>query len=491
MAIKRQSAILIHTGKFELPVTTTTMKFGKVHFNFCFALLALFVSGCQSTDKTAEMSLIKVSPDNRFLMQENGDPFFWLGDTGWLLLNKLNRKEATRYLEDRKAKGFNVIQVMVLHTVSAVNAYGDSALVHKDVSQPLITNGSSFEDSAEYDFWDHVDFIIDKAEENQLYMALVPVWGSNVKAGYVKEDEAKVYARFLADRYKDQMNIIWLNGGDIFGSDSTRIWKAIGTTLKEIDKNHLVTFHPRGRTQSSAWFHAEPWLDFNMFQSGHRRYDQDTASSELRYGEDNWRYVAVDYEHEPMKPTLDAEPSYEGIPQGLHDPTQPLWKDHDVRRYAYWSVFAGACGYTYGHNSVMQMLKQGDTSRAYGATELWHDALDAPGATQMVHLKNLMLSRPYFGRVPDQTLIHANGERYDYQVATRGENYAFIYTYNGKNIHAALGKLAGAQVKASWYDPRNGKTEVIGMFENKGIHEFDPPGDPKDGNDWVLIIDSM
>ena len=44
--------------------------------------------------------------------------------------------------------------------------------------------------------------------------------------------------------------------------------------------------------------------------------------------------------HDSLKPVLDAEPSYEGIPQGLHDPAQPRWRDCDVRRYGYWSVFA-------------------------------------------------------------------------------------------------------------------------------------------------------
>lgn len=454
-------------------------------------IMMLWCSSCTPTDKTTLMPLIKVSENGRFLITENNEPFFWLGDTGWLLLNKANREEAIQYLEDRKEKGFNVIQVMVLHTVSAVNTYGDSALINKNAAHPRITNGSSFEDSVQYDFWDHVDFVIDRAAENGLYMALVPVWGSNVKAGYVKEDEAEIYAEFLPARYKNKKNIVWLNGGDTFGNEATNIWKSIGNTLKKNDTNHLVTFHPRGRTQSSTWFHTEPWLDFNMFQSGHRRYDQDTSSAELRYGEDNWRYVNTDYNKDPVKPTLDAEPSYEGIPQGLHDSTQPVWKDHHVRRYAYWSVFAGACGYTYGHNSVMQVLKPGDTSSAYGAKEFWFDAWDAPGASQMAHLKNLMLSRPYFDRIPDQTLIATQGERYDYQVATRGETYAFIYTYNGKSIHVNMGKINGREVKASWYDPAKGETKELGTFENSGTREFDPPGDMKDGNDWVLIIDSL
>lgn len=285
--------------------------------------------------------------------------------------------------------------------------------------------------------------------------------------------------------------MIWLNGGDTFGSDSTATWNIIGSTLNEKDPNHLITFHPRGRTQSSAWFHNEPWLDFNMFQSGHRRYDQDTAKAELRYGEDNWRYVEADYNETPIKPTLDGEPSYEGIPQGLHDATQPLWTDNAVRRYGYWSVFAGAAGYTYGHNAIMQMYKSTDDEGAFGNAKVWTDALDDPGAQQMIHLKNLMLSQPYFIRVPDQSLIADQGERYDYQAATRGENYAFIYSYNGRNIQVNMGKIAGEEVNASWFSPRNGEVTELGSFSNEGLQTFDPPGEQEEGNDWVLVLETI
>ena len=454
-------------------------------------IIVAMLSGCAQKNERMDTPLLKVSSNGRFFVEQDGEPFFWLGDTGWLLLSKLNREETVRYLDDRKAKGFNVIQVMVLHTVSAINAYGDSALVDRLVESPDTTQGNSFDDPQQYDFWDHVDYVVGQAGERGLYMALVPVWGSNVKAGHVSESAAEAYARFLAQRYKARKNIVWLNGGDIKGSDSINVWRKIGATLKANDANHLVTFHPRGRTQSSAWFHDEPWLDFNMFQSGHRTYDQDTAAAELRYGEDNWRYVSADYLREPVKPTFDGEPSYEGIPHGLHDASQPRWKDQDIRRYAYWSVFSGGGGYTYGNNSVMQMLKPCDTTSAYGATEPWTDAINAPGAAQMVHLKTWMLSRPYFERVPDQTLIAEQGERYNYQAATRGDTYAFIYTYNGRNITINMGKIKGDDVKASWFDPRTGKTETIGTFANNGVHAFDPPGNNEDGNDWVLILDSV
>ncbi|MGD9929216.1 MAG: glycoside hydrolase family 140 protein [Mangrovibacterium sp.] len=458
---------------------------------FLLISLALLLFSCSTEVKQEKgMSLLKVSADGRSFTHENGDPFFWLGDTGWLLFSKLNREEAVSYLTDRQEKGFNVIQVMVLHSVGAKNSYGDSALVSQSVAQPLVTEGSSFENPDEYDYWDHMDYVISEAEKRNLYMALVPVWGGNVRGGFVSRDEAKVYGEFMANRYKNQSNIIWLNGGDVPGADSIQTWKILGNALRANDPNHLITFHPRGRTQSSMWFHNEEWLDFNMFQSGHRRYDQD--DTELNYGEDNWRFVETDYNLKPVKPTLDGEPSYEGIPQGLHDTLQPFWNDADVRRYAYWSVFAGACGYTYGHSAVMQFYRPEDTGAAYGAKKYWTEAINDPGAAQMVHVKNLMLSRPYFERVPDQSLVADQpGDKYDYQLATRGKNYAFIYTYNGKNIRVNMGKIEGEQVKANWFNPRNGEVAEIGTFPNSGVQEFDPAGEPADGNDWVLMLDSV
>lgn len=320
-------------------------------------------------------------------------------------------------------------------------------------------------------------------------MALVPVWGTNVKNGWVTKSEAEKYIRFLANRYKNNWNIIWLNGGDIKGSDSISVWKTIGTTIRSIDRNHLMTFHPFGRTTSSTWFHNESWLDFNMFQSGHRSYEQDTASSEHKFGPDNYKFIQMDYNKEPIKPTLDGEPSYEYIPYGLHDTSQPRWTDNDTRRYAYWEVFAGGAGYTFGHNSVMQMHKPGDSTPAYGSKKYWKDAINDPGAQQMIHLKKLMVSKPYFERVPDQSLINGDqGERYDYIVATRGKEYALIYTYNGRNFSVNMGKIAGERTSASWYNPRNGSTHSAGTLNNSGVIEFDPPGEKKDGNDWILVL---
>lgn len=451
--------------------------------------IVLFTQLCNKT-MAQPLAPIKISPNHHYFITEDKTPFFWLGDTGWLLFIKLNREEVIKYLDDRKEKGFNVIQVMVLHdTKHAVNVYGDSALINGNPSMPKTTTGNDFKNKEQYDFWNNVDFVIDEAAKRGIYMGLVPIWGSNVKSGFVNEKQAADFGTFLAKRYKNKSNIVWLNGGDIMGSDKIEIWNALGNALRKNDPNHLITFHPRGRAQSSTWFHNASWLDFNMFQSGHKDYEQDTVTP--RMGEDNYKYVNTDYVLKPTKPTIDGEPVYEKIPHGLHDTLATLWNDNDVRRYAYWSVFAGGAGFTYGHSAVMQFFN-GVGAAAYGAKQKWTDALNDPGAKQMHFLKDLMLSKPYLDRIPDQTLIADNtGEKYDYLIATRGRDYAFIYTATGKKISVNMGKLKEDNLYASWYNPRNGDYTKIGTFVNKGQHEFTPPGEDKYGNDWVLVLESV
>jgi hypothetical protein len=452
-------------------------------------LLLLILSSSQAQQK---LPLLKVSPNGRFFQTEDGKPFFWLGDTGWLLFGKCKKEEAIQYLDIRQAQGFNVIQVMVLHTLRMTDAYGDSALIDKNIANPYIAQEESLGRRLEYDYWDNIDFVITEAEKRGIYIALVPIWGGNVKDGKVTAKQAESYAKFLALRYKKRNNIIWMNGGDIKGSEGLEVWEAIGKTLKKYDPAHLVTYHPRGRYSSSDWFHSESWLDFNMFQSGHRTYEQDTSRNEKNhFGEDNWKYVNIDYKLKPVKPTIDGEPSYENIPHGLHDSLQPRWKAADLRRYAYWSVFAGGAGFTYGENAVMQFNTKGDNGANYGVSKNWKEAVHSPGAEQMHNLNKLMLSRSsYFDRVPAQEIITDNTkDKYDYILATKGKKFAMAYTYTGINFKVDMSKLGFKTSRISWYDPSKGEATSVEAGDDQGVREFDPPGEPGNGHDWVLIIE--
>jgi len=427
---------------------------------------------------------LKVSDNHRFLQFENGKPFFWLGETAWLLPSRSNREEAGYFVGETAKNGFNVIQISVLHGVTAINAYGSWAL-------PNGFDFSNIDKKGEYNYWQHVDFIVQEAQKNGVYIGIVCVWGGNVKAGLLSVDDAKKYGQFLAERYKKYPNIIWIIGGDQPGSIKPEVWEALATSIKSIDKDHLMTYHPFGRTMSATWFNNSSWLDFNMFQSGHRRYGQINGdgdkSIEPNTEEDNWRFAEKSLAMQPVKPVLDAEPSYEDIPQGLHDFTQPRWKAEDVRRYAYWSVFAGSFGHTYGNNSTMQMLHPG-YSPAYGATKPWWESIHDPGCQQMKYLKALISAFPYFDRVPDQSVIAgANGVQYERVIATRGNDYILVYNYTNRQTEIDLTKISGAKKKAWWMNPMDGALEYIGEFTN-GKQPFIHKSGSHIGNDKVLII---
>jgi hypothetical protein len=437
-----------------------------------------------------ENGKLKVSENGRYLQHENGEPFFWLGDTGWLLFQRLNRDEVKQYFENRSEKGFNVIQSIFFQFYSDKNAYGHTPFAPNDITKPIHTPGKDPNDSTQYDYWDHVEYIVDMAAEYGIYIAMVPTWRDLVnKDDNMTPEKAESFASHLGSYFKDKPNIIWVNGGSSNADIKIEIWETLGATIKKNAPDHLVTFHPFGRMQSSAWFQNSTWLDVNMFVSGHRNYQQDNTTK--KYGEDNWRYVLDDLSKTPVKPTLDGEPSYEDLPQGLHDPMQPYWDSSDVRRYAYWSVFGGACGHVYGQNSVRQIHIAGVNKAESGAKLSFFEALDAPGSFQMQHVKNLILSRPYFERVDDQSVVSGDeGDKYDRIMVTRGNDYLMAYTFTGREFTIQMGKISGGKVNAWWYDTRTGEAYKIGEFNNIGTVRFDPPGTKYNGNDWVLVLDN-
>ena len=440
-----------------------------------------------------ENGKLMVSANNRFLQFENGKPFFWLGDTGWLLPERLDRNEAEYYLKRCREAGYNMVQIQVMNDTPTYNIYGQPSLIDEWNFEGINRKGV-------YGYWDHLDYIISQAERNGIYIGMVAIWGSQVKAGKIDVEGAKKYGRFLANRYKNRPNIIWIMGGDIQGDIHPEVWQALATTIKSIDKNHLMTYHPRGRYTSAKWWSKASWLDFHTFQSGHRKYGQRMGNKDYPIPDDTeedvWMYVDSTWAYQPIKPVLDDEPSYEDIPKGLHDPNEETWKDYDVRRYAYWSVFAGSCGHTYGHNAIMQMLKPG-YSTSYGKEDeikTWYQALDAPGFSQMKHLKNLILSFPYFERIPDQSVIVGkNGTKYNRLIATRGNDYLMIYNYNSVPMTVDLRKISGDKKNVWWFDAATGTLTYIGEYDSKTItfnqqNEHRSKGKIKDG--VLIAIDS-
>lgn len=464
-----------------------------------FCLLLAAISG---------LAQIRVSDNHRFLADQSGRPFFWLGDTDWELFHRMTREETDEFLETRRKQGFNVIQAVALAEFNGLrqpNRYGDWPLNNEDPTQLAITPGNDPKNAYEYDYWDHVDYVIDKIIEKGMYVGLLPTWGDKVAHMWgegpivFNEQNAEVYAKTIAIRYKEKKNnIIWILGGDrptVYKSskegtekqyDDRPVWRAMAKAIEEVlGKDAFITYHPYGAHSSSDDIHEDEWLDMNAFQSGHGSRDAEA-----------WTLVSKDLALKPLKPVLDMEPCYEDHPVNPWDGKwtragRGYFSAYDVRARIYRSVFAGASGVTYGHHHIWQFMNPelnppintGDT------VIVWKQASEAAAANQMKHLKDLMLSRPYFVRLPDQSIILSNhGTGYkDLLMATRDANntYAFIYLPQNQPVTVDVSRISGGTKKVYWFSPETGKV-VPGADAKSGQRTFTPP---KEGKDWVLVID--
>ncbi len=435
--------------------------------------------------KPWENGVLRVKENGRYLMNGN-KPFFWMGDTAWLLFQKLSLEETRIYLKNRKEKGFNIILVDFIHNEEQRNRNGSRAILGNNFDKPDL----------EGDYWSHIDKVMNLAEEMGLYMGILPVWGSSViKGGALNRGNVDTYVRFIAERYQKYPNLVWILGGDVRGDVNETVVDRMGELLRKLNPDKLIGYHPFGRTSSSMWHHNKTWLDFNMFQSGHRRYDQaslgawdDNAVKDEYYGEDSWRYVQRDYAMEPLKPTIDGEPSYEHILQGLHDETQPYWQTADVRRYAYWSVFAGAFGHTYGDNSIMQFFREDEKKGAFGVKDSWNMGLHHPGSSQMSHLFKLMSEVDFtVGYSAEALLVGKQEEKYGYISIFAGENFIFCYTYSRKSFTLKLTKYQDKLMEAFWFDPETGIKSFIGEVSQTELYKVVVPGKDYD-KDYVLAL---
>ena len=116
-----------------------------------------------------ERGVLHVSENGRYFM-EGEKPFFWLGDTAWLMLQKLNEEDMRTYLRNRKEKGYNVIQTVLVHTLPGVSESGCSL-------------APGMKNVTEKPYWEFVEKALDMAQEMGLYLGLLPAGGSLVKDG--------------------------------------------------------------------------------------------------------------------------------------------------------------------------------------------------------------------------------------------------------------------------------------------------------------------
>ena len=472
---------------------------------------------------------LRVSSINPHLFETvKGIPVFLNNYTVWKLTENGTREEIAEFITVCKDKKFNMISFVLLNDgYNGSSAYGTLAfaldsLNNPDPFLPVVTPGNDPQVPGQYDYWDHVDYVIDLAALSDIYVSLHPTWGDWVSGSYsgpvsgdtiiFNEANAYKYGQWLGQRFGQKNNIIWMIGGDrsaIYDLEDGRhdyraVWSAMAEGLADgtngVDKldgeayysDILISFHPRKwALNSSEWFHNDAWLTFNSIQD--TPYDQIISTPH-------------DYNLMPVKPTWLFEGRYEGATSA--------WA---VRYQAYQTVLAGGFGNTYG-------------SENWRFPSNWREVIKLPGAGQMAHLytvvREIWTDAQFLDRIPDQSLIigdqgdtkgdgmtigdgdggpdvekkpNATSDRI---TAMRGGNgkWAMVYSVNGRDISLDLARLHSGKMDAYWFNPRNGMWWVndkefdkltpflTGLQSGSGNYVFEAPGVPGPGNDWVLVL---
>ncbi|MBN2313959.1 MAG: DUF4038 domain-containing protein, partial [Sedimentisphaerales bacterium] len=236
--------------------------------------LIIIVVGCQNTQQfhftTSEHHMLN-----------NGQPFFWLGDTAWMLV-KRSPDDVRHYMKNRSDKGFTVVQIMGVRVHHKASTESKGRPMQNYDGQVPFTRLDPVELNEAY--WQHMDFIIDTARKHGLTIAMATMWGQDAGALFPNPMKNNYqYGKLLGERYKNRDNVIWLVTGEYekindnweadkqaISDEQREMLRAVARGLEEgHGGRHLMTIHPVGT--SSDDFHNDAWLDFNMHQTwGHQ-----------------------------------------------------------------------------------------------------------------------------------------------------------------------------------------------------------------------------
>jgi hypothetical protein len=393
---------------------------------------------------------VKVSENRRYFIDQNNNPVFWLGTTQWQIFREYTLDEVRTTLEKVKGNGFVFVQAMLMGVGDGTkhNVYGQKPWINND---PLTPNEAYFK---------NVDSVIRIARDNNLVFS-VTLYHQRYRK-YITLKNARAWAKWLAQRYKDVPNIVWSMTPEA-KQEFIPVLRELAAGLHEGDGGyHLITFKPDPAPYSSSFIHNEDWLNFNSMQTWN--------GVKLIYP-----MVTNDYNLKPVKPVLMAEGAYEAGSEYGFDVT-PLW----IRRQAYYSYLAGA-HHTYGHNDSWRVLPT------------WKKALDAPGARQMGVLKKIFLGRKeWWYLVPDQSIFASGGQTGGdvLNLAAHHKNGEWIMVYLGSKSSFSINMnkiTAGSKVNAFWIDPKNGDSVPIGSFSNTAVRSFSTPDEWEDA---ILILET-
>jgi hypothetical protein len=417
-----------------------------------------------ATGPVPERFPVSVAADRRHLVDRFGHPFLYVADTSWTMLAYLDLDDAKRLIDTRRAQGFTAIQT-VLEPFGRLkrDRLRADPFVDADLARP---------DEA---YWSVVDQIIRYADEQGMLLYVLPLWmsdyGDDRARPFPTVEQVRTYSAWIAKRYRDRPNLVWVLGGDDEAERRRDLKEAMAQVLRRADPDRLLTYHPRWDDWTYA---AADWLDVISFQKN----DIDAPYV--------YTQVRAAYALSPAKPVLDAEPPYDpqtAMQKG--DVTTPLLN----RTFGWWAILSGALGVTYGGPpGAWKIGREGPPD--------WAEDVERPQAQHTANIGRILARYRWDRLVPDwsdEVVVDGRGTYgdSDYAPAARTDDGSLVVAYapTARTLRVEAGDLADGAT-ARWFDPTTGAAHgPARALPPHGTVELPSPGANAAGDhDWVLVI---
>lgn len=402
--------------------------------------------------------------NSRYFQTAQGSPLSYVACTPWML-QRLTQADANTFLSNVASLGFTAIQVSVLPFLiegTLFNAYGKEPFADvdgTDISQPLLTGAPTTDDTnPDYDYWDHIKWLVNRAAYYNLLVVLVPVWYGYAGRdwyGHVTDENAGGYGDFLATIFGGCENVWWMFGGDCNPTgDTSEVPPGLDAGPKITATNLIAAaifdgssgaplgmYHGHFESTPRTWFGSEDWYNINSVYTYLNTY----------------ALVISEYDA-TTSPVIMTEAFYEDrtVP--------PILSEQELRANSWWAVTNGGAGAAYGN---MEIYPFSD----------FPAALSAPARLQHQFLCETLASLSMNKLVPDHRSgntdkMLASGYSSGANLATSatasdGEN-AICYFPNTRGTISVRMESFNATATLKWLDPRDGNETIIGSFANTG-----------------------
>jgi hypothetical protein len=416
-----------------------------------------------------------ISSTGRYnLTYSDGTPFFYMACTAWNGALKSSTEEWDKYLKQRVANNYNVIQLVTTQWRGCDKS-----------SEGLVAFEGSGKIKINPLFFRLIDEKIDRVNELGLVAAPVILWalqngnGRELSPGYyLPDDQAILLAKYIVARYGGNQ-VIWLLGGDgVYTGTYEQRWKTIGRAVFDGKQQGVVAQHPCGRSWIGEIYKDESWLDIIGYQSSHSNAE----------GTVNWITkgpMSQMWDKLPARPLINLEPNYEQIGFRI--------TDKDVRNASYWSLFATPIsGLTYGANGIWPWLREGEKILNHTdapGTSSWDVSINFPGSIQMGYLVQFINKFEWWNLYPAQDLlIEQPGDKMFNQFVSvvKSTDHKIILAYLPVKMTISIRKPLNIIYKVRWFDPVKNVYSDGKATDNGKVLTIASPSE----SDLLLILES-